>query len=78
MRKRLTMALAAGAMMAAMVPGVASANDNRGCPPSNAGWRAFYVYVGEFSDRNGDGTACFLFIGDRPIATANIDNSIPE
>jgi hypothetical protein len=61
MKRRLALALAAGALATAMVPGAASAGDPIGeCP---AGWGAGWflilpIHQPQTADHNGDGWLC--------------------
>jgi hypothetical protein len=74
------MALAAGALLVAMVPGVASAAVDEflpdgACPPATTGFELIPFSVASI-DRNGDGYACRWFF----IAGGNtllIDNNRP-
>ena len=74
MTKRLMVGLLAGGLLAATVPGVASASGPPGdCPPGD--WHAFSE-LGLFTslqrfDRNGDGVICLKGVGypvDEPMA----------
>jgi hypothetical protein len=64
MKRRLTHALAAGALVAAMVPGAASAGPPIGGCPTGAWWRLILpVHQPQPADHNGDGWLCRLDLG---------------
>jgi hypothetical protein len=81
MRKRFAMALAAGALMVAMVPGAASADiivpDGLCPPPETTGFVLSFVGESDLvADRNGDGFVCMWF-GVADGLDLFIDNNRP-
>ncbi len=82
MRRRLTLALAAGALVAAMVPGAASAAHGTGepvggCPPGGAWILVDPTHQPQPADHNGDGWLCRanFFVGPGFLG---IDNVVGE
>lgn len=73
MRKRLTMALAAGALVAAIVPGVTSGAEPIGQCPSAFALVEDARSEGGLRNRNGDGWVCFV---DNTLGIW-IDNRLP-
>ena len=65
MKRRLTLSLATGALVAAMVPGAASAAPPVGGCPTGAWWRLVQpIHVPHPADHNGDGWLCRLDLPD--------------
>jgi hypothetical protein len=61
MKRRLTLALAAGALVAAMVPATASAGAPVGGCPTGAWWRIILpIHQPQAADQNGDQLLCRL------------------
>jgi hypothetical protein len=77
MKRRLTLALVAGALVAALVPGAASAGDPIGGCPTGGEWELVYPqHQPQAADQNGDGWLCRagFFVGPGLLA---IDNVVP-
>lgn len=81
MKRRLTLALAAGALVVAMVPGAALASHGEGapvgaCPPGAAWSLVDPMHQPQAADHNRDGWLCRagFFVGPGFLA---VDNSIP-
>ena len=76
MRKRLTMAVLAGALMAAIAPGVALAGEPVGrCASAASGHLLVEFAPSPQVDRNGDGWTCYLKSASG--VGMWVDNSIP-
>ena len=61
MKRRLTLAMTTGALVAAMVPGTASAAAPVGGCPTGAWWRIVQpIHLPQPADHNGDGLLCRL------------------
>ena len=78
MKRRLTLALAAGALVAATVPGAASAGAPIGRCPTGGEWQlVFPQHQPQAADQNGDGWLCRagFFVGPGFLA---IDNVVRE
>lgn len=61
MRRRFALALAAGALVAATLPGVAAAGDPvGGCPPGADWVLVLPIHQPQAMDHNGDGWLCRL------------------
>ena len=86
--KRLMVGLATGVLLAAMLPGVASAADPvGGCPTGEgAGWTLVPAYFatpavdnGNFADQNGDGYLCGKYNKGKWTSTwKDNTNPLPE
>jgi hypothetical protein len=75
MKRRLTLVLAAGALVAAMVPGTASAGAPIGGCPSGGQWQLILPqHQPQPEDRNGDGWLCRadFFVGPGFLAIDNV------
>jgi hypothetical protein len=78
MKRRLTLALAAGALVAGMVPGATSAGAPIGGCPTGGEWQlVFPLHQPRAEDKNGDGWLCRagFFVGPGLLA---IDNVVAE
>ena len=84
MKRRVTLALAAGALVAVTVPGAASAEPPIGGCPTGAWWtRILPIHQPQPMDHNGDGWLCRL---DLPSGRGGVlgggftffDNVVPE
>ena len=80
MKKRLMMALAVGALMAAMVPGVAAANEPVGDCPADFTLRTLANDDGTAPGYNGDGYSCLSPVRPRAGTVGfktGLDNVVP-